>query len=180
MCCFGLPSKCTKQGFSISRLHLESRKDMWSSGRVVQRDATHQGWTLVSHLFSRFFSEKAGYMRTCAFGALLQKQTSLPASSLPDFKKPTVIVHHCRFFAKTDNNRINWHWYSGLHCRFISLLVLAKKRQWYWVITAGFSQEPTLILSMSVRGLNRQWYTARKLYKFLIWCPIKMNFISKL
>jgi len=29
----------------------------------------------------------------------------LPASSLLDFEKPTVIAHHCQFLAKTDSDR---------------------------------------------------------------------------
>jgi len=41
-----------------------------------------------------------------------------------------VIVHHCRFLTKTGSNRINRHWYSGLHCPFISLSVLVKNRHW--------------------------------------------------
>ena len=64
-----------------------------SSGMLPTRVETLvEPWCHI--FFSRFFSEKAGYMHTCAFGALLQKQTSLPAASLPDFKKPTLIAHH--------------------------------------------------------------------------------------
>ena len=66
------------------------------------------------------------------FHALLHNWTSLSASSLLDFKKSTVIVHDYRFFAKINNNRINRHWYSGFHCRFISVSVLAKNRHWYY------------------------------------------------
>jgi len=149
MRCFGLPSKCTKQGFSISRLHLESRKDMWSSGRVVQWDATHQGWTLVSHLFSRFLFQKKQGTFTCV--CLVHYYRNRHHCYILRNRQ-----WYCRFLAKTGSDRTNRHWYSGLHCRFISLLVLAKKRQWYWVITAGFSQEPTLILSLSAHGLNHR------------------------
>ena len=99
-------------------------------------------------------------------GALLKNWTSLSVLSLLDFKKPTVIAHHCRFLAKTGSDRTNRHWYSGLHCRFISLSILAKNRQWYWVITADFWLKPTLILSLSVRGLNRQWYASKKFITF--------------
>ena len=52
-------------------------------------------------------------------------------ASLSDFKKPTVITHHYRFLAKTDSDRTNRHWYSGIHCRLISLSVLAKNQHWY-------------------------------------------------
>ena len=76
-----------------------------------------------------------------------------------------MIVHHCRFLAKTGSNRINRHWYLGFHCQFISLSVLAKNRQWYWVITAVLSK-------------NRHWYY---LCRFVAWTDSDMlqeNFIS--